>query len=114
VRRPPGAAAASVALFLVACGAPPVPPPPPAETVIGREPDKAAVPPKTLVELRREFVAICTLKVPDLPDYCECSWEQMAKTFSAAEMTSPTADLGKQRVLKERIETNCPTKPLAR
>jgi hypothetical protein len=104
------------ALFAAGCGSsasgdPKVPPA--QETVIGengKPADAHAEGHKSLVEMKRDFMEGCSSKVPNAPDYCECGWEQMTKTFSEAEMNSSTEDKAKLGMLKERIEGTCKSK----
>jgi hypothetical protein len=110
------APAVLLALLVASCGGGQAAAPPssePHETVIGEAPAKpgaagaAGAPRKTLVELKRDFMAGCTTKVPNAPDYCECGWEQMTKTFSEDEMNSSEENQPKLAQLKDRIEGTC-------
>jgi hypothetical protein len=80
------------------------------ETVIGAAPGsggKGRAPRLSLAELKRNFVAACSSKVPEPPTYCECAWVQMAETFSVDEMNSTEENQPKLARLKERIEESC-------
>lgn len=65
---------------------------------------------KSLVDLRREFMAGCGSKVLNAPDYCECGWEQMQKTFTEEEMNAPDEDKAKLAQLRDRLEGACKSK----
>lgn len=56
--------------------------------------------------MRKEFVDACNSKVV-APDYCECSWDQMQKTFTPAEMTGPSLDPARMAQFKERTKAAC-------
>lgn len=100
------AAVALLTSVTAACGGTPATPPAQVpETVVGPAPGKAGH--KSLAELKREFMSGCSGKVPNAPDYCECGWEQMTKTFSEEEMNSSEEDKAKLAQLKERVEGIC-------
>ena len=70
---------------------------------------------KSLGEQKRVFMAGCTKKVPDAPDYCLCAWELFAKDFTKEEMSEPAADADEkyQKKLvsfKEEVKASCGSK----
>jgi hypothetical protein len=99
-------------LTVAACGAPP-PPETPAKAASDAPADAPAKKPqgKSLVEHRRDFMERCSSKVPNAPDYCECGWEQMTKTFTEDEMNdSSDGHEDKLAKLKDRVEATCKSK----
>ncbi len=108
-------AALALALPLVAaaCGAPPPPPATPEKAATEPAPEAPANKPqgKSLVEHRRDFMDRCNSKVPGAPDYCECGWEQMTKTFTEDEMNASGGEMSaKLEKLKDRVEATCKSK----
>jgi hypothetical protein len=101
----------AASIFMAACGSGSAPPPvTPAGTTPqagGSDPPAAGKP--SLSDMRREFVNACNSKVV-APDYCECSWDQMQKTFSEAEMTGPALDPARMAQFKDRTKAACASK----
>jgi hypothetical protein len=71
---------------------------------------EAPAPTKTLADLKRDFMTDCSSRVPNAPDYCECGWEQTARTFTEADLKAAEADKDKLALLKGRIEGTCKAK----
>ncbi|MFT3770790.1 MAG: hypothetical protein QM820_35655 [Minicystis sp.] len=93
-------------LVFAACGGaipPPQAPEPAAEKSVGSAK-------KSLVELRRSFIEGCSAKVSNAPDFCECGWEQMTKTFTEDEMNASGEDREKLQQLQARIAGACKAK----
>jgi hypothetical protein len=99
--------ALAVPFALAACGGPPAPEAPAAASA---EPSAAPAAGKSLLEHRREFLERCGAKMPGAPDYCECSWDQMAKMFSLDELNAPGVDDAKIAQFKERAAGACMSK----
>ena len=102
---------------LVAC-APPPEPKTADESTETAESRQGSVEEKTpesdsakLVEHRRAFMKGCNAKLPGAPDYCECSWEQMTKTFSEEELgREGSMTPAKRNELQNRVRTACGSK----
>jgi hypothetical protein len=62
---------------------------------------------RSLAEQRADFIATCAKKVPEAPDYCQCSWDLLMKIFTEEEMKSPQADPEKMRAYKEKLGPTC-------
>ncbi len=101
-----GAAFALVLPFLAACGGAAAQAPAPGETPAA----KPAGGGKTVADMKRDFMGDCSSKIPNAPDYCECSWEQMTRTFSEDEMRAPEADKEKLATFTARLEATCKSK----
>jgi hypothetical protein len=65
---------------------------------------------KTLAEHKKDFMSGCSSKVPNATEYCECSWEQMTKLFTAEDMSTAPADDPRLTKLKAMTEASCTRK----
>jgi hypothetical protein len=104
-------AIAFVAIVIAACGgsaSPPASPEASAEPAAAKGAE--GHPAKSLADIRRGFIESCSSRVPNAPDYCECSWEQMTKTFSEAEMNADGEDKEKLEQFRARVEGVCRSK----
>lgn len=97
-----------VAGAIAACGGPASPPAAPeASAEPGAAKPAEGRPAKSLADIRRGFIDTCSSRVPNAPDYCECSWEQMTKTFTEAEMNAEGEDKEKLEQFRARVEGAC-------
>ena len=55
---------------------------------------------KPLGQLREEFMSKCVEGTP-APDYCQCSWDVMAKQYTLDELNSETVDQAKMRAFED-------------
>ncbi len=96
------------AISLAACGAspkpasPPTTPNTPTTPPTATKPDEEATPKPqmTAADHHREFMTGCARKAINSPDYCECAWGELRKTFTDDEMSAgnmPPAKLDKVR-----------------
>ena len=107
-------AAVAFALFLplvAACGGSATPAAQTPEPSASSSASSPAADGKALAAIKRGFMTDCSTRVPNAPDYCECGWEQMTRTFTDTELRSEgAADPEKLAALKGRVESTCRTK----
>jgi hypothetical protein len=61
---------------------------------------------KPLGQFREEFMSKCGEATP-APDYCQCSWEVMAKLYTLDELNSESVDPAKMRAFKDQALATC-------
>src|SRR5262245_31485985 len=72
------------------------------EGASGESGKRAAAGDKTLMEHREDYMRACTSKMSDAPDFCECGWEQMQKSFTEAELAAEEPAPDKLEAYKAR------------
>jgi hypothetical protein len=61
---------------------------------------------KPLGQLREEFMTKCGESMPT-PDYCQCSWDVMAKMYTVEEMNSENVEPAKMQAYKGQAIATC-------
>jgi hypothetical protein len=87
------------------------PPPPPAAPAPPAAPTPAAKEPaKTAADHHREFMGGCAKRAVNSPDYCECAWGELRKTFSDDELNAGELPPAKLERLKGQVTGACASK----
>lgn len=65
---------------------------------------------KRLAEHRQTFLGECQKGLPGAPEYCDCAWGEMAKSFTVEEMNADEIDPVKFKAFDVQVKKTCAAK----
>ena len=105
----PSSVAVCVALLVFSCGGESAPAVTPTAAPAG-DAGPVAKPKKSPDDYRAQFMARCGKNMPDAPEYCACSWNQMKESFTAEDFDRDPTDPAvapKFEILRDRVVRTC-------